>query len=52
MPAQAAKMLTGEDWLVHKPVLRKLWLDDHNRKLEGKDGVIEFMKTKHNFSAT
>ena len=44
-------MPTKEEWIVHKPTLKKLWLDDH-RKLRGEDGVMEFMSTQHNFSAT
>ena len=50
MSAQAARKPTREEWLAHKPTLKKLWLDDH-RSLHGKDGVKEFMSKEHNFFA-
>lgn len=51
MPAQGAKKLTEQDWVAHKPLLKKLWLDG-NKKLLGKDGVVETMKEEHHFSAS
>ena len=51
MSAQDAQKLTEKDWLFRKPILKKYWLDD-DKKLLGKDGLIEIMKTKHYFSAS
>lgn len=50
MSAQGARNPTEDHWRVQKPTLKKLWLDDR-KKLLGKDGMVEFMKAKHNFSA-
>ena len=50
MPAQGEKKPTEQDWLIQKPLLKKLWLDE-NKKLLGKDGVAEIME-RHHFSAS
>ena len=50
MSAQSPPKPSKKAWLDHKPILKKLWLDG-NIKLEGKGGVIDSMKTEHNFSA-
>lgn len=41
---------TKEEWKKVKSEVDKLWRED-NRRLEGKDGVMELMKREHNFSA-
>ena len=51
MPAQGANKPTEQDWLIQKPLLKKLWLDG-NKKLLGKDGVAEIMEREHKFSAS
>ena len=51
MLAPGAKKLTEQDWGAQKPLLKKLWLDG-NRKLLGRDGVVETMKREHHFSAS
>ncbi|KAM0803536.1 ankyrin repeat-containing domain protein [Usnea florida] len=51
MPAQSAKPPSEEEWDTQKPRLKKLWLDE-NTPLPGQNGVMNIMRTKHNFVAS
>jgi hypothetical protein len=37
-------------WVRHQPMIERLYIKEHKR-LEGKDGVLEYMRKHHNFAA-
>jgi hypothetical protein len=42
--------ITNEEWEHHKPAIKKLYLDERS-SLEGENGVINIMRSRHDFSA-
>jgi len=51
MSAKGAKNIPEKDWLAHRQTLKRLWLDER-KKLQGEDGVMDFMETRYEFVAT
>lgn len=42
--------IADEEWEHHKPVIKRFYLDERST-LEGVNGVISIMRSRHNFSA-